>query len=144
MSGQLMGCIIPSTILIIIFGFVALIRWFEHREIMAMVEKGMLPKQHANAPRGRNGRGLLGWGIALAMLGLALMIGLWPLGFTRLIAMPGTDGGNAYPLHFGPWMLIGLIPLFVGLALLIFYFVTRKEEVPAPEASGEQVEDIGN
>jgi hypothetical protein len=28
-------------------------------------------------------------------------------------------------------MLTGLIPLFIGLALLILYFVTRKEEAQA-------------
>jgi hypothetical protein len=69
------------------------------------------------------------WGVALAMLGLALIIGLWPLG----IAWSGAE--MQYPLNFGPWMLIGLIPLFIGLALLIIYFLVRKEEAPGPERS---------
>ena len=112
-----------------IFGAVVLMRWFKHREILAMVEKGLLPRQgllpkqytrYVRASRGRGGRGLLGWGVALAMLGLALIIGLLPV-----------DG-------FSPLLLFGLIPLFIGLALLITYFVTRKEEATAPEAPSEE------
>ena len=129
-------------LLVAIFGTIVLTRWFKHREILAMVEKGLLPEQgllpkqytrYVRASRGRGGRGLLGWGVALAMLGLALMIGLWPIGFAA---------AESYPLHFGPWMLVGLIPLFIGLALLITYFVTRKEEAVAPEAPPEEEAEV--
>jgi hypothetical protein len=42
-------------------------------------------------------------------------------------------------------MLGGLIPLFIGLALLITYFLTRKEEASAPEAaSAEEAEVFGD
>ena len=139
---ELAMCVVPIALLVAIFGTIVLVRWFKHREILAMVEKGLLPAQYAqymNASRGRGGRGLLGWGIALVMLGLALMIGLWPIGFTRA----GVE--NPYPLGFGPWMLAGLIPLFIGLALLIIYFLTRKEETSAPEmASVEEGEISGD
>jgi hypothetical protein len=136
---ELAVCVVPSAFLVAIFGTIVLVRWFKHREILAMVEKGLLPAQYAqymNASRGRGGRGLLGWGIALVMLGLALMIGLWPIGFTRA----GVE--NPYPLGFGPWMLTGLIPLFIGLALLIIYFLTRKEETPAPEMTSVEESEI--
>ena len=130
--GNFAVCTIPIAFLVAIFGTIVLTRWFKHREIMAMMEKGLLPKQYARyvrASRSRRGWGLLGWGVALSALGLALMIGLWPLGFVA---------AEPYPLHFGPWMLVGLIPLFIGLALLITYFVTRKEEAAAPEAPSEE------
>jgi hypothetical protein len=136
---ELAVCVVPSAFLVAIFGTIVLVRWFKHREILAMVEKGLLPAQYAqymNASRGRGGRGLLGWGIALVMLGLALMIGLWPIGFTRA----GVE--NPYPLGFGPWMLAGLIPLFIGLALLIIYFLTRKEETLAPEMTSVEENEI--
>ena len=116
-----------------VFGTFALLRWFRHKEIVTLAEKGLLPEQYARyVSASRNGRGLLGWGITLAMLGLALIIGLWPIGIVE----------REYILGFGPWMLFGLIPLFIGLALLIFYFVTRKEkaseeEQPPEEASGD-------
>ena len=123
-------CIIPIAFLVAIFGTIVVLRWFKHREILAMVEKGLLPTPYAQPERAPIGRGLMGWGVGLAMLGLALIIGLWPLGFTRLAGAPGR---SQYPLHFGPWMLMGLIPLFIGLALLIFYFLARREQSPAPE-----------
>jgi hypothetical protein len=116
---ELAVCVVPSAFLVAIFGTVVLLRWFKHREIMALAEKGLLPAQYAQYMSASRGRGLLGWGIALAALGLALMIGLWPLGF--VVEEP-------YPLNFGPWMLCGLIPLFIGLALLITYFLTRNSE----------------
>ena len=137
---ELAVCVVPTAFLIAIFGTIVLVRWFRHREILAMVEKGLLPAQYAqymSASRGRGGRGLLGWGIALVMLGLALMIGLWPLGFTRA----GVE--NPYPLRFGPWMLTGLIPLFIGLALLIIYFLTRNnEKTLEPEAASVEENEI--
>jgi hypothetical protein len=118
-------CVVPSAFLVAIFGTIVVLRWFRHREIMAMVEKGVLPEQYARYSRASarpQGRGMMGWGIALTALGLALMAGLWPLGFVR------AGMGGPYPLGFGPWMLMGLIPLFIGLALLIIYYLTRKEE----------------
>ena len=137
-------CVTPTVFLIVIFGTIIVMRWFKHREIMAMVEKGVLPERYAeytSASHGQRGRGTMGWGIALAALGLALMIGLWPLGLTRM------GGRSPYPLNFGPWMLIGLVPLFIGIALLIIYFVTRKEEMTTsetPEQLEEPVELIGD
>jgi hypothetical protein len=135
-------CIIPIACLVAIFGTIVMLRWFKHREILAVVEKGLLPAPYAQPGRAPIGRGLLGWGIGLAMLGLALIIGLWPLGFTRLA---GAARVSPYPLRFGPWMLIGLIPLFLGLALLIIYFVARREEASVPEPPpDEEVEVPGD
>jgi len=133
-------CVIPIVFLVAIFGTVVLLRWFKHREILALAEKGLLPAQYAQYVSASRGRGLLGWGIALVALGLALLIGLWPLGF---VTRPGGHAeGPPYPLYFGPWMLGGLIPLFIGLALLITYFVTRKEEASAPEAASVEETEV--
>jgi len=117
-------CIVPIAFLVAILGTIVILRWFRHREIVALAEKELLPAQYAHYVNASRGRGLLGWGIALAALGLALMIGLYPIGFV-------TD--TSYPLNFGPWMLGGLIPLFIGLALLITYVVTRKDVPPASD-----------
>jgi hypothetical protein len=130
-------CIVPIVFLAVIFGTIIVMRWFKHREIMTLAEKGLLSEQHApymSASRGRNGRGSLGWGMALTALGLALVIGLWPFGF--IVDQP-------FPLHFGPWMLVGLIPLFIGLALLITYFLTRNnEKASEPEAASVEEGEI--
>ena len=132
---EMSSCVVPIAFVAIVFGTVVLLRWFKHREIMALAEKGLLPAQYAQYMSASRGRGLLGWGIALVALGLALMIGLWPIGFVTRV--PHT-GESLYPLNFGPWMLAGLIPLFIGLTLLITYFLTRKEETPALEMPSKE------
>jgi hypothetical protein len=114
-------CATPVLVFLIIFGSVVLLRWFRHREVVALADKGLLPEQYVRAMSAARGRGLLGWGVALSALGLAMMIGLYPIGFVA---------ETHFPLQFGPWMLGGLIPLFIGLALLITYFLTRREEPP--------------
>ena len=91
-----------------------------------MAEKGLLPEQlakYARASRSQ-GRGFLVWGLVLAGLGLALILGLLPVAIM-----------SAYN---GPLLLLGLIPLFIGVGLLIVYFVTRKEDrASETKASGE-------
>jgi hypothetical protein len=117
------ACAVPTIFVVAVFGTIVLLRWFRHREIVTLAEKGLLPAQYAQLGASRD-RGTLGWGIALSALGLALVLGMWPIGF--VVDKP-------YPLHFGPWMLVGLIPLFIGLGLLIVYLITRKENGAAPE-----------
>jgi sterol desaturase/sphingolipid hydroxylase (fatty acid hydroxylase superfamily) len=89
----------------------------EHKLTMAMIEKGIF---EAPKPVEKNGKNTLRWGIVISFLGLALTLGLYPFGFI--------DGAHEYPLNFGPWMLIGLIPLFFGLSLVVVYYVTREDE----------------
>jgi hypothetical protein len=103
-----------GTLLLIIFGFFALIRYLRYRETMALAEKGLL-RPVSNG----SGRGTLAWGIAITALGLALCLGLYPLGWLA--------GADEFPLKFGPWMLIGLIPTFFGLALVLFYVIASRE-----------------
>jgi uncharacterized membrane protein len=51
------------------------------------------------------------------MLGLALLVGLWPLaGMVH----------ERFFLGLGPWMLVGLVPLFLGLAMLIVHYLLRE------------------
>jgi hypothetical protein len=47
-------------------------------------------------------------------------LGLYPFGW---LAAPGE-----FPLNFGPWMLVGLIPTFFGLSLIVIYLVTRDKD----------------
>jgi hypothetical protein len=129
---SLIPCAGFSIFFILIFGTIVLLRWFQHKEVLAMAEKGLLPDQYAKylkAPRPR-GRGFLVWGLVLAGLGLALVLGLLPVAINNV--------------YMSPLLLLGLMPLFVGLGLLIVYFVTRKEgkaegaEIPTEtEISGD-------
>lgn len=105
-------CLGVVFILLIIFGFLAFLRYMNYKETLALAEKGL------TKPEPKPGKGLLRWGIVLTSLGLALSIGLYLIGF---------NSPNDYPLHLGPWMLGGFVPLFLGLGLVLLHFLTEKE-----------------
>ena len=98
--------------LAIILGFLALLRYLNYRKTITLAEKG-LP-----GPEPRTGNGFLRWGILITGLGLALTLGLYMLGF---------PAGDVYPLHLGPWMLGGFVPLFLGLGLVLLHFLTQRD-----------------
>ncbi|MGQ0601931.1 MAG: DUF6249 domain-containing protein [Anaerolineales bacterium] len=101
----------------LIFAFIAVMRYLAYRETLALAEKGLVRGQI----RGDN-KGTLRWGIAITAVGMALCLGLWPIGFFS---------GTRWPLGIGPWMLAGLLPMFFGLALVLIYYLTAREEKDA-------------
>jgi hypothetical protein len=113
------------------FTFAAFVRQKKHKETIAMIEKGLMeaPKQKSN------GKGALRWGIVIAFLGVALSIGLYPLGYVF--------SNGSYPLNFGPWMLLGLVPAFFGISLILVYYVTmdKPEDENKPEEKTDQPEE---
>ena len=111
MLADLVPCISVVSVLLVIFGFIAFLRYLNYRETIALAEKGL------SRPEQKTGGGLLRWGVMVTALGLALTIGLYPIGFSA---------GEAYPLRLGPWMLGGLVPLFIGLGLILLSVLTRK------------------
>ncbi len=110
------GSVIVFALLI---GFAAFTRYLSYRETVALAEKGLVRADARN-----NGRGALVWGILIAAVGLALCLGLWPLGYFM-------GGLTQFPLGLGPWMLVGLLPLFFGLGLILIYVLTRDTSTPA-------------
>lgn len=99
--------------LTIIFGFLAFLRYMNYKETLSLAEKGLTrPEQKPGS-----GSGLLRWGILVTALGLALTIGLYPIGYAA---------GYNYPFHLGPWMLGGFVPLFLGLGLILLHVLTSK------------------
>lgn len=90
-------------------------RLLAHRERMAMIRAGMSPQLAPLA--GRGARGVyepdaianlqLRRGVSVTLVGLGLLIGLSFIGF---------HNGEFEP---GPWLLGGLIPLFVGVAQVV-------------------------
>jgi len=109
---DLIPCLGVVAVLIIIFGFLAFLRYMNYKETIALAEKGL------TRPAKQAGKGVLRWGIFITAIGLALTAGLYPLGF---------DSGANYPLHLGPWMLGGFVPLFLGLGLVLIHYLTEKE-----------------
>ena len=109
----LIPCLALIGTLVIIFGFIAFMRYMNYKETITLAEKGL------TRPESKSGKkGLLRWGIIISALGFALSLGLYPLGF---------DSGNNYPLHLGPWMLGGFVPLFLGVGLILIHFLTERQ-----------------
>ena len=111
MLADLIPCISIVSVLLVIFGFIAFLRYLNYRETIALAEKGLTRPEPASRS------GFLRWGILLTALGLALSVGLYPIGFSA---------GYDYPLHLGPWMLGGFVPLFLGLGLILLHVLTGK------------------
>ncbi|MBC5799564.1 MAG: hypothetical protein GIX03_13455 [Candidatus Eremiobacteraeota bacterium] len=117
-----------------VFGFpiaaFIILRLLAHRERMEMIRHGLSPQAKAGFGKGyqipsatpatfanatnSNPSTLLRKGITLTFIGLALTIGL------SFIGLDG-DTGRWHP---GPWLLGGLIPLFIGLAQVTTAFLT--------------------
>ena len=98
--------------LTVIFGFLAFLRYMNYKETIALAEKGL------TKPESNSNKRLLRWGIVITALGFALTLGLYTIGF---------DSADNYPLHLGPWMLGGFVPLFLGIGLILLNYLTEKE-----------------
>jgi len=115
MLGDFVPCISIVSILLVILGFIAFLRYINYRETLALAEKGLTRPERSET---RNEKMLLRWGIIVTALGIALSLGLYFVGFAS---------ADNYPLHLGPWMLGGFVPLFLGLGLILSHFLTQKE-----------------
>jgi len=108
---DIIPCLGVFGILIIIFGFLAFLRYMNYKETLALAEKGLAK------PESKSSKGFLRWGIVVTSIGFALTLGLYFIGF---------DTPNDYPLHLGPWMLGGFVPLFLGIGLILLHYLTEK------------------
>jgi hypothetical protein len=118
MSSNILAALLAWLLALVIFlGFIVLLRYIDHRERMAMIRLGIDPN------RNRRGIGVLRAGLITTMVGMALTVGLYPIGFMVPVAYTG-------PERIGPWLLPGLIPLGVGVALIISYYLTPDVRPP--------------
>ncbi len=111
--------------LAIFFGFIVLLRYLHHKERMALITQGFHPATQRNEDPQRliRSRRMLRAGLIIAMVGLSLTVGLYPVGFF----LPATIA-TATPFHLGPWLLPGLIPLGVGIALIVSYYLEQNAQ----------------
>lgn len=109
-------------VLAIFFGFIVLLRYLHHKERMALITQGINPqRQRGEDPRRLiRSRRMLRAGLIIAMVGLSLTVGLYPIGFFLPVTLAA-----ATPFHLGPWLLPGLIPLGVGIALIVSYYLEQ-------------------
>jgi hypothetical protein len=125
---------VVALIFFIIFGFATLMRYFRYKETVALAEKGLLreSRQHKN-------RNTLRTGVIVTAIGLALSCGLMPIGFL----ITDSDVSGRLPLgFFGPWMVVGLLPVFFGLALIIIHTLNGSEEVISQPAGDDEEQPI--
>lgn len=69
-------------------------------------------------------------GIMLALIGLAILIGLSFIGYDN------NGPFNSPELHPGPWLLGGLIPMFVGIAQIIVALLSGARLGPSGPGTG--------
>ena len=100
--------------LALFLGFILFVRYLDHRERMSLIEHGLLPDEATRTPPRA---ALLRGGLITTMVGFAVTVGLYTLGY--LLPPPF----SAVPGRLGPWLLPGLIPLAVGLALVASYYL---------------------
>jgi hypothetical protein len=100
----------------LLFGFIAFMRFLSYRETLALAEKGLVKPARSNG----NGKGALIWGVIITAVGLAVTLGLWPLGIMF--------DSRQFPFGFGPWMVVGLVPTFFGVALILVHVLTRESK----------------
>lgn len=107
-----------------ILGFFGYLRYLKHKETIALAQAGLITTMPEQKPTAnlRNARS----GIILMAIGMALCIGLYPIGWIADLNLP---------LNLGPWMLVGLIPLFIGMAQV---FITYLPSIQSLVGEGVQ------
>ena len=115
----------PCFLVTVLLLFLTAVRYINYRERAALAQYGVLQNEGAFWERlgQRSPQGVLWAGVITAMSGLALLLGLYTIGL-------------------GPWLLGGLVPLFVGLGMVFIYFTggaarqrKAEREAPVPEAT---------
>jgi hypothetical protein len=110
--------IIGSVIVfLIVFGFAAYNRYLQHKETLALAEKGLLPPEN---PEDKS-KNILRWGMIFSILGAILVLVMVPFAW------------NNYWTLF----LLGLLPLALGLGLALVYVFAQDNPPPKEKAPDE-------
>jgi hypothetical protein len=104
------GTLIPIFGIVFGCGIALLAIWTEYRRDRALIEKGLYQPEKPE-PAGPSGRGFLVSGSILGGIGIALVVSTFVFRIGRATGIPG------------------FVFLFVGIALLIVYFVARKKGI---------------
>jgi hypothetical protein len=112
-------------------GFILLIRYLDHRERMTMIAHGLTPPDRTTLPRASRSTAVLRGGLITAAVGIAITLGLYTVGFV----LPAPF--SAVPGRFGPWLLPGLIPTGVGVALVLSYYLAPPRAPQPDEGAAE-------
>ncbi|NLM39988.1 MAG: hypothetical protein GX205_08010 [Firmicutes bacterium] len=120
-TAVLYALVIPALIALLLVVILVLgLRWFKYRERMAAIQRSAAAAAEvfADDSSEQQRKRQLAAGITTALVGLALTIGLFTMGV-------------------GPWLLIGLVPFFVGLSMILTYLITQPEKEQADSPAAE-------
>ncbi len=123
MPDEIMAMLCAVPIIALPFVFFGFLRYMRYKETVALADRGLVAPINGQS----NGQSMLRWGIVTTALGLALTCGLYPIGWA-------IDEGFLF--GFGPWMLVGLLPTALGLALVLIAWLTRKDRDAEPAWPG--------
>jgi hypothetical protein len=107
-----------AVVFTVVFGFAAYSRYLQHKETMALAEKGLLPSE-ITIPKGK---GIFQWGLVFSGLGLILILILIPFAWNKIWFL----------------FLLGLFPLALGLGLILIYVIMQDNPVPESAATVKQ------
>lgn len=103
--------LVPIAIFAAIFGIVFVVITARNRERMAMIEKGVNPKDFLNVNRISNPYGILKWALLLVGVGFGLFIGSLLETYTQIAEEPA---------YFASALFFG------GLGLVAAFLITKK------------------
>ena len=114
--------VVPMVLVLILLGFVTLNRYISYKEKVELAKLGVTERdlKPREALLRQGNRGVLWGGVITMMSGLALLLGLATLGT-------------------GIWLIAGLLPLFVGLGMLLIYYITAGTQ-SEQEGDGQEEE----
>lgn len=115
--------LVPVLLALLVVILVITLRWFSYKERMALIKQG-LPLEDKRTKEEKR-KLFLAIGVTVGLMGLALTIGLATLGL-------------------GPWLLYGLIPFFLGLAMILasLIMMPSKPKKEPPAEHWEPVETV--
>jgi hypothetical protein len=106
--------LVPIASFAVIFGIIYVVISARNRERMAMIEKGVDPKDFITKSK-TNVYGIIKWGLLLVGVGLGLFVGSLLEAYTSIPEEPAYFAGAL---------------LFGGLGLVVAFFITKKGESP--------------
>lgn len=112
--------LIPVLLGILVVILVITLRWFSYKERMALIKQGLPPEEKRSKEEKRKLFSAIGF--AVALIGLAISIGLGTLGI-------------------GPWLLYGLLPFFTGLAMILASLIMKPEK-PKKEKTSKEADPV--
>lgn len=124
----------------VFLAFILLIRYLDHRERMTMIAHGLTPPDRHVLPRASRSTAVLRGGLITAAVGVAISLGLYTVGYV----LPAPF--SAVPGRFGPWLLPGLIPTGVGVALILSYYLAparASQQDDATASSHQETPETG-